>query len=109
MTTVLDQLLNILQQNNINISDIDIADVFFDIPVYGIMPKSTHIIKTKSNDVESFLSSIDKPYTSGHYQSVYGRIWLKTGSWLDRRLVDTVEQWIFIPSCQPSAPAHLLK
>lgn len=88
------ELLTTMAENDITLDGIQCADVFFDDGT------NTHIQKCLDDDPGAFLEAIDRPYGQlpsappdcfYTFQTVYGRVWLADGRWLNRVFDMTTE------------------
>ncbi|HAY89148.1 MAG TPA: hypothetical protein DCY51_06890 [Bacteroidetes bacterium] len=58
--------------------------------------------------VHYFLDSLDFEYPNGYgLQYLYGTVWMKDGSWLERKEYDGSEWWVCKKT--PKIPEHLFK
>ena len=88
------ELLKTMSENGIPLEAIQCADVFFDDGT------NTHIQKCLDDDLGAFLGAIDRPYMNSTtappdcfytFQTVYGRVWLADGRYLNRVFDMTTE------------------
>lgn len=108
------ELEEILEDNNKTTSDILCGRIYIDIGQnYKILKDSPSMCKFKKemkekeveaklklnyteDDLKEFLMKIDEEYYCGYGgQELLGMIWLKDGSWLERREYDGSEWWIY--------------
>lgn len=105
------ELLKTMSENGIPLEAIRCADVFFDDGT------NTHIQKCLDDDLGSFLEAIDRPYMNSApappdcfytFQTVYGRVWLADGRWLNRVFDMTTETESWAIRSDPTEIPHVL-
>jgi hypothetical protein len=87
-------------------SDILCAEIRHEKFTWGEKLEPQHYSMKIGDNVTEFLKQLDFNYDDGYgLQELFGTVWLKDGTWLERREYDGSEWWVH--QVMPSIPDYL--